>query len=525
MKALSTLPSLEIEVDDVQLSVQDSNALRDISVTHQLSTPAFCELSFLDPKGPLARAESMTPGELLRITVKGQDVPLFSGQVTAVEYNHGASNSYEVRVRSQDLLHQLNKRQKVRAHVQVSTADLARELISDLGFNVEINDSDTGPVWQRLVQFWQSDLELLTEISERCGIYFTLRGNHLHLLTLSGFGKHVALALGETLLEVKIEVNSETACKSVLATGWDPWHAVQHSGYVDQTRVGRRIKTEVSPAQLGGTEERTLVDNSIQDDSQAEAIAQSELDRRVAQVITLKGVAEGDTRLRPGTPIEISGVSEPLAGQYVVTSVRHSIDQRRGFISEIDTAPPVPRKRSTQTLMTLGIVTQVTDPESLGRVKVSLPTYEDIETDWLEVVIPGAGIGKGSVILPDVDDKVLILLPNQDPAQAVVLGGLYGVEGLPDEVIKDGAIRSYTIQTPGEQRIRLDDEDKKVRIENSTGNHLHLSPGRVRLRERNGSYLELSDNKLQIHAETDLEIEAPGRTITIRSEAINFERG
>lgn len=523
MNGLVAVPNVDIEVEHMPLSLEDASALHEIRIQQKLSSPTVCELIFLDPRGPLAHAEIMNAGTMIRILIKGYGQPIFSGQVTAVEHDYGPSNSLEVRVRAYDLLHQLRKRQPIRAHVQVTMPELAEELISDLGLSVKSTES--GPVRQRLVQFCQSDLELLAEAGDYCGIYFTLRGHILQLLTLEGIGTAVPLALGESLLEARVDVNSDTACNSVATTAWDPWRVEQHYGRVDKARVGRHVKTQISPTKLGGSGLRTLTNKTVQDDSQAEAIAQAELDRRVAQEITLRGVADGDPLLMPGTPIEVTGIARPLGGRYVLTSVNHIIDQKKGFISEIDTTPPQPRPRSSQTLTTLGVVTQVKDPENLGRIKVSLPTYENVETDWLEVVIPGAGAAKGSIILPDLDDQVLLLVPNHDPAQALVLGGLYGVEGLPDEVVEDGAIRGYTIQTPGQQRIRLDDKDEKVRIENSRGNHLQLSPGQVRLRESNGSYLLLSDNKLQIHAETDLEIEAPGKSITIRGESINFERG
>src|SRR6185295_19583446 len=98
----------------------------------------------------------------------------------------------------------------VRAHVEMSLVDLVREIVSDLNLTVEAEVA--GPVWQRLVQFRQSDFEMIAETAERCGLFFTLRGEKLHVLTLSGVGDDVTLRLGESLLEVRIEVNGDTSC-------------------------------------------------------------------------------------------------------------------------------------------------------------------------------------------------------------------------------------------------------------------------------------------------------------------------
>lgn len=104
-------------------------------------------------------------------------------------------------------------------------------------------------------------------------------------------------------------------------------------------------------------------------------------------------------------------------------------------------------------------------------------------------------------MLPEIGDPVLVLFDPDDPAQGVVLGSLYGVD------VKDRAVRRYTLLTPGGQRLQLDDENKLLRLENTDGSHVELGPKTVRL-----------------HATVDLEIEAPGRRVTIRGNAIDFER-
>ena len=105
-------------------------------------------------------------------------------QVTAVEHVYEPAHGREVRVRGYDLLHRLRKRQTVRAHVQTTLRDLARELVADLGLTVQA--AAPGPLWPRLIQHRQTDLDLLVELAERCGLFLTVRGDVLHLLTLAG---------------------------------------------------------------------------------------------------------------------------------------------------------------------------------------------------------------------------------------------------------------------------------------------------------------------------------------------------
>ncbi len=504
---VQTLPRMVIEVDNKPLSQDELRTLWEVRVQQRLSLPTLCELTFVEPTALLTEAESVAPGSPLRVSARDFDNPLFVGQVTAVEHIYGPSGGRELRVRGYDVLHRLRKRQPVRAHVEVTLVDLIKELISDLNVNVEAPFA--GPLWQRLVQFRQSDFEMITELAERCGLYFVLRNDTLHVLTLEGIGPDVPLKLGESLLEARIEVNSDATCSSVSTTGWDPLRVEQHEGKASEARVGRGVGVEVLPHQVGGTGECTVVDETLGNDLQAEAIAQAELDLRIAREVTLWGVAEGNPELQPGTPVKIENVAKPLMGRYILTSVDHTFDSVKGFVSTISTAPPARPTRPRGAVAALGIVTHVSDPEGFGRVQVKLPTYNDVETDWMGVLTPGAGLGKGLLALPDVTDTVLVLFPHGDPAQGVVLGGLYGLWTREewDWGVEGSAVKRYVLRTPGGQRVRLDDAKQVIRFENS-----------------DGSYLEMSPEKVMLHAQRDLEIEAPGRNIVLRANKIDYQR-
>ena len=76
----------------------------------------------------------------------------------------------------------------------------------------------------------------------------------------------------------------------------------------------------------------------------------------------------------------------------------------------------------------------------------------------------------------------------------------WGVEG--------SEVQRYTLRTPGGQRVRLDDTKQTLRVENS-----------------DGSYIEMSPEKVMLHAQRDMDIEAPGRTLTIRAKKVDFQHG
>jgi phage baseplate assembly protein gpV/phage protein D len=500
VKPVESVPRLRLTIGGSVLGLRDEVRLVEVRVRRRLSLPAQAELVFSEPPDAVLEA-----GASLEIAIVEPAAALFAGDVTAVEHEFEPTGGHVVRVRAYDVLHRLRKRRPVRTHVQVRPADLARELVGDLGLAVEA--CEDGPVRERRAQCGQTDLDLLRSATEECGLYFDLDGETLRLFALRGVGEPIVLERKKTLLEARVELNVDPACRRVAAVGWDPGRAEVHRASAAEPRAAREPAEATAPARVGESGEKTCAGRALQDAVQAEAIAQAALDADLAREVTLWAVASGDPALRPGTPVEVAGLSAEIDGLFVPTVVDHVIDARLGYVTEISTLPPVPDAAAPTTGTAVGVVTDVDDPEKLGRVRALLPGLGDLETGWMAVVVAGAGPGKGCVALPDVDDRVLLLLPDGDPARALVLGGLYGGAGAPDPGVEGGAVKRYTFGTPGGQTIRLDDAKKSLRVQNA-----------------DGSFLELTPSLVTLHAAADLKIEAPGKSVVIRGRSVDFQR-
>jgi phage protein D/phage baseplate assembly protein gpV len=503
---LSPLPEVTLTVNGSQVDAVTLRLLERVRVAQRFSSPAQCELTFGISTEASRIDPHLRPGAELTVTVSTNTTVLFAGEVTAIEYLYGPSNQRDVRVRAYDKLHRLRKRQTVRSFASKTVAAIARELCADLGMSVEA--AEDGAEYQWLIQGRETDWQFLLRLAERSGLYLSARdaGRVLHLLTLEGAGAAISLALGSTLLEAHIEVNTDAAVNSVQAHGWFPTEGESFKSTVTNPRSGRTASALHTTAQadIGAT----IVDAIAQNEAHAGQLAQAELDQHAASEVTLWGVADGDPRLCPGTRIDVSGVGQDVSGHYVLTEATHTIDHRMGFVTEISTRPPIPAiARPVGTIATPGEVSSIDDPFQQGRVRVKLPTFNDVETDWMGVVVPGAGANKGVIALPNTGDLVLVLLAHEDPAHGVVLGGFYGQVSPPDVGIVNGERQRFTFVTPHGQRISMDDSNGTIHIENGSGSYIDLTPDRVRL-----------------HAAADLQIEAPGKKIAISAAAIDFNK-
>lgn len=505
MKPWTQLPRVRVKVDGGALPPDLEACLTSLTVRQELACPAQLELVFVASPGHDLDAAPQV-GDAVSVVLEEGSESLFAGEVTAVELRYGGDGEAQLRLRGYDLLHRLRLRQPVRAHVEMTVADLARDLVADLG--LAVHAVDPGPLRRHLLQAHQNDWQLLVEQAAAAGLYPLLRGRELHLLSLEGVGQPIALRLGHTLLEARFEVNGAASCRSVEVTAWDPATVEPHRAMAFEPRSGRDVGASAAPGRFGLQGERTLCGRTADTDAAAEAMAQAELDLQRAGEVVLWGLADGTAALRPGAVVEIDGAARAFNGRHVLTAVEHRIDAAAGFVTEISSRPPpTPRPTASTPQAVWGTVTRVDDPRGLGRVRVQLAAHGDLESDWLEVVCLAAGEGKGLVALPDVDDRVLVLLLDGDASRGIVLGGLHGPRSPQDAGVKGQRVERFLFRTASGEQLSLDHGRGVTRLENGTG-----------------SFVELGPESLHLFAKTDLTIEAPGKAVTIRGQRIDFER-
>lgn len=519
MNTLVSPPAMHVQLDGQPLDEQVLDTMESLIVRQGASVPVQAELVFCNPPQSFLDAALGINGQSLQVRIEGQEQALFLGLVTAVELKYTSYQSRYLYVRGHDRLYLLDRSRPVRAHFQMSLADLAGELAGAL--DIDVNVPEPGPVIPTRVQYSQSDLQLLRQEAEKAGLFFLLTGNQLAFFDLTGTDAQLQLALDRNLISAEFEINSGVACQSVEIKAWDPWLMEMREGYAIRSQ-----EEEASIFPFGAEETRlTLPNRTAQSDEQVEMMANSLLQRRKAGEVVLRGIAEGNTNLRPGVGVEMKGVQQAVAGNYVLVTVNHIVDRKQGYVCEIDSTPPlVEPDTTTSTATAFGQVSHVADPEGLARVRVVLPAFNDFETDWLDVVLPAAGPDKGLVALPDIGDRVVLLLVNGDPAQGIVLGGVYGSQSPPDAGVQGESVERYSFLTPGGQVIRMDDGTASIRMETTDGQFMELTPEGVQIGDASGNVVEMTEQRCLIHAATQLEIEAPGNRVFIRGQAIDFER-
>jgi phage baseplate assembly protein gpV len=135
--------------------------------------------------------------------------------------------------------------------------------------------------------------------------------------------------------------------------------------------------------------------------------------------------------------------------------------------------------------MFYGKVSDVKDPDKLGRIKVSLDCLgKDTISDWLPMLALQAGKESGFFVMPDVDDQVVVAYMDANHQHGVVLGGIWTPDNKPpkteensdSDLNADGknnlkfyrsksGLRFIFDDTKGKEKIQILSKDAKTRFE------------------------------------------------------------
>jgi phage baseplate assembly protein gpV len=99
------------------------------------------------------------------------------------------------------------------------------------------------------------------------------------------------------------------------------------------------------------------------------------------------------------------------------------------------------------------------------RVKVKFPWLSEQETSfWARIAVPMGGAGRGTYVLPEIDDQVLVVFEHGDINRPVVIGSVWNKKQEPVEVNQSGQNNTKLIKSRSGHRIIFDDKEGAEKI-------------------------------------------------------------
>lgn len=198
----------------------------------------------------------------------------------------------------------------------------------------------------------------------------------------------------------------------------------------------------------------------------------------------------------------------------------------------------------------IAIVTNNTDPENQGRVRVKYPWLsDDNESDWVRISTFMAGKNFGSFFLPDVGNEVLVAFEHGDINSPYILGTLWNGEDIPPSNNKNGKNNIRQIRTRSGHSINFNDNsndrEEKITIESGSGHQIVVNDSEgnngislktnsgqeiliddennlIQVQDKSGNYLKINSNGIEIASKGKISFSAQSK---IDLSAANIQLG
>ncbi len=192
--------------------------------------------------------------------------------------------------------------------------------------------------------------------------------------------------------------------------------------------------------------------------------------------------------------------------------------------------------------VSVGIVTDLVDPMTLGRVQVRLPWIDSNDLSaWARVATPLAGSLMGFYFIPQIGDEVLVAFEQGDVGVPYIIGSLWNATAPPPlpsplpqismiKTISENTIMftevppSITIKTPSGQTVLLDSAG--IQIISDTDNTITLTSAGIQIMaganivSLTPDGIDLTGSTVTITADTAVSITAS--TITLTGGMVNI---
>lgn len=528
------LPSVQVKINGVPLDPQIAPNVLEVKVEDNLIHPDTFLIRVDDPELKNIDSTTFDIGANVEILFEkpgmmGESAPpvlksMIKGQITSLEPEFGEHGAV-VAVRGYDKSHQLNRSKKTKTYQDMTYGDIARQVISGGGLTPGTID-DAGGTHPFVQQNNETDWDFLWRLASRIDNEVVADDTKMHFRKASSSRPAAPdLEYGVNLHSFRPRVTGVQQIDNVTVRGWDPKtkQAIVGTASAGDVEGALGVKIGVAHGKVrsslnGG---KVLVaDLTPTSQSEADAIAKSVMAQHANAYVDATGVAFGDPDLRAGRKVKITKVGTRFGGDYTLFSTVHRFNGSKGYMTSfvisgrsarglLDVLTPAPPRNFGGSSIVIGIVTNNDDPDKMGRVRIKYPALgDDTEGAWARIASPSSGKDRGLLMMPQVDEEVLIAFEHDDPRKPFVLGSVWNKKDSPGDLVQtDG---SFVLQSDQKTNVKSKDQisiksDKEMKVE-TTGQIEQKSKDKIVLQA--DSEIDAKSKKIVVNSDVDIELTA-----------------
>lgn len=519
------LTQVLIKIGGQNVPAEFMGALVEVIVDTSLHLPSMFTIQLNDASLKWVDDASLDIGKEVEIGVQtgeqqgGLSGTLLKGEITALEPDFSAEGRTTLLIRGYDKSHRLHRGKKTRTFLKKSDSDLVSTIAGEVGLSAQ---ADTTTVtYDYVLQNNQTNMEFLLARASRIGYQvYAAEGNLYFKKGDATLGDGPTLELGKGLRSFRPCFSAVHQADKFVVKGWDgkaKTAITNQQTPSSSLNQGGMTQTGGAKAQSAfSTAEAIITDRPVFTVDEATAIATGLGHDVSREFVEAEGVCKGDPRVKAGYTVTVQNVGTRFKGKYLVTQAIHRYNED-GYQTTFSITGRRPNTLShllgggnggeqESGLMrgvVTGLVTNLNDPDDLGRVKVKYAWLGEIESDWVRIAAPMAGAQRGFYYLPEVNDEVLVAFEHGDVHHPYIVGMLWSSTDKPpkpnSEATASGKVKERIFKSTSGHIVIFDDSSgaEKITIRDKT--------------EKNEIIIDSAANSMTFNVEGDFTVVAKGK--------------
>ncbi len=538
---------VQIKLDKRVLPENVLDDLAFVRVEQSVTLPDRFEIQIYDPLFVHFDQDLFKVGADVEVAFRGGGklVTVTKGYVTSVLAEAGNDTVDRMVVSGFDASFKLTLEPRSRTFLKQSASDIASKIAGEHGLSAKVQS--TPFKFEHVLQYNETDYEFLQRMADQVGFRAWVIEDDLYFRAMPEGKVTTQLDMGDDLIKLSLRMSAADRADSADVSFWDVKQKQVITSSVKSpgkaTYVNGALTKSVEDGAVGAFKKTALRTGHVpvESNDQAKALAEGRIRTASASQVVLKGEAIGSPQIVAGSKVKITGAGRTASGEYLLTSVEHvygggtpyktrftSGEREPSGLVDLLGGAHQPRGNgySPWGQVSSAIVTNLNDPEKLGRIKVKFGTMEkEEESDWARLLAPGAGIESGLQIMPEVGDEVLVGFEYGDPRRPIVMGGLWNGKDKPPEDVdaffKSGKVVKRTWRSRTGHAIELHDgsgdPDQKIVISHGKSKAtLTFTDKGIELKTTG------SDDKVSVDSAGDVEIKSK-KDVSVKGQKVTVE--
>jgi Rhs element Vgr protein len=497
-------------------------SLMEISVSCIFNKIAGAKLRFLSGadtissrNNVLSNDDRFKPGNEIKVQLgyDGTADTVFEGIIIKHGIKYSYSGGPELLIEAKDKAIRLTGARKSAYFIQKTDSDIIQQLAAGLSPEV----GSTSYTHKQAVQFDVTDWDFLLMRAEAAGMLVHTDNNKLVVKKPVIAAPVITATIGNNVRDFEADMDARKVAQSITSQSWDysqqTLEASQagaavfsEAGNISASELGAVIGAEPKLSHTGHLEQTQLQDWTDAADM-----------RRLLAKIAGRLRIDGSAALKPGVSMKLDGFSDRFNGNVFVTGVQHyyngmwysdvQFGLRDDWFYKKEDVMDKPAKGLLAGVngLQIGVVMDVSDPDSQYRVKVKLPMVGDEEAIWARVATLDAGDQHGSYFRPQIGDEAVLGFLNDDPREALILGYLHNKDTQASPLPVDNGALQYGFITKEGVKLILDDTNRsmKLMVTTSSGGKsiiINDSSGAMELKDEHGNTIKMEASGITIQA-------------------------